>query len=206
MRTSDTSSRRLPARVTLAALTPLALLGLGALSADPDHARLGDPARLAVLAGSVLALVLLRAGWRRTVGGALLCFVLLALSGSIFSDELLRLRGERTELVVTAAQRGDDLVCVLRRADGTPLPHDVLHDCVPPAQPGPATPYLVDPAGWVPPAYADDSRPAGPWFGPAVLAVFAGLWVRVALGAGRRRPDEDGVRRCAGATDRLRGA
>ncbi|WP_157031883.1 hypothetical protein [Kitasatospora cheerisanensis] len=94
-------------------LTPLALLGLGALSADPDRAALADPARLAVLAAALLALLLLRTEWRRLTAAALLGFLLLALPVAATGSAVRHLRGERTELVLTvgflvlgAARRG----------------------------------------------------------------------------------------------------
>ncbi|MFD7639687.1 hypothetical protein ACFV4P_03450 [Kitasatospora sp. NPDC059795] len=47
-------------RWAIAALTPLALIGLGMFAANPDYADAAAPARLSVLAVALLALALLR--------------------------------------------------------------------------------------------------------------------------------------------------
>ncbi|MFD8479509.1 hypothetical protein [Kitasatospora sp. NPDC059673] len=189
-------------RWAVAALAPLALIGLGVLSANPDYAYIGDPARLAVLAGAILALAALRVGWPRVVAGMLVGLPLLVLPPAMYETEILQLRGEKTDLVVVAAPPGADLPCVLRRADGGALPHDVYEyaGCVPPSEPQPF-PYLVDPAGWVRPQFNEGNDLFGPEVLPIALTVLVGLWAFVVLGTGRhpsvnRRQHPD-------ATDRL---
>ncbi|MGW4379448.1 hypothetical protein [Kitasatospora sp. NPDC004531] len=177
------------ARWAIAVLAPLALIVLGVLAANPDCAGVADPARAAVLALSLLALAAFRIGRLRVVLGAAAGFVLCLAPSWICANEVLRLRGERTDLVIAAAQPGAKYPCVYRRTDGRPLPHDVYEhaDCVPDANPAPF-PYLVDPAGWVPARPYDGSERDAPEVPVVALAVAAALWFAVVPVHGRR-PD-----------------
>ncbi|GGQ72124.1 hypothetical protein GCM10010195_29810 [Kitasatospora griseola] len=175
----------------LAALTPLTLAGLSALAVDPDFTTPADAAALLVLAAALLTLVVMRAGRRSVVLGALCGTVLLAVPGAAFADELLRRRGVDTEVVITAAHRttslfgGSDWTCDLRRTDGRPLPHAALSGslCPGPEQIGRTATVTVDPTGWTPPTSADPGRWDRTDLAPAVALLVAttALWSWLAL-------------------------
>ncbi|WP_280701353.1 hypothetical protein [Kitasatospora sp. GP82] len=173
-------------------LTPLTLAGLAVLAANPDYGALALITAVLALLGALAALMLVRpSGWFLWPGVAL-GIALLVLPWQVFKSEVMHLRGERTDVVITATHSskkksgGLSWTCGIRRADGQPLPHARLAapDCWGQAV-GTTETVVVDPDGWVPPVSTDRDY-SGLGVGVIGVGGTAALWVLLALAAGRR--------------------
>ncbi|WP_377266992.1 hypothetical protein [Peterkaempfera sp. SMS 1(5)a] len=178
----------------LAVLTPLVLVGLSALTADPDYATPCMIAGVVMLIVALMVLMTVRPNGWWLVPGILLGVVLVAVPGAVLKGEVLLHRGVRTNVVVTAAHHGrpgkDGRVhwtCDIRRADGKPLAHAVLQDadCWGQSQVGTTETVIVDPDGWTGPVSTDQDY-SGLGVGVGVVGAAAALWALLALAAARR--------------------
>ncbi len=187
-------SRRQIRRVSvlLAVLTPLVLIGLAMLAANPDYGLPAVIVELLMAIGALGLLMMLRpSGWFLWPGLVLLGALML-LPWQVFQAEIIHYRGVRTDVVITAAhsshKKGGGLAwsCAIRRADGLPLknPKMPINDCWGQDQVGTTTTIMVDPDGWVAPMSTDEDY-SGLDYGVAGIGGVAVLWALLVLGAGR---------------------
>ncbi|MFG2820903.1 hypothetical protein ACGFX4_15925 [Kitasatospora sp. NPDC048365] len=183
--------------VISAVVTPLALIGLGALGSNSDYTVVSlITGTLVFCFGSALAILPRTSTWLVLLmvppGMALLLGV-----GPAIQSEVLVLSGVHTSVVVTAAHSSkgkNDRVswtCDLRRTDGLPLPHaflDQTSGCYGRSDVGRTLDVLVDPAGWVPPGKPEDLDREGLKQGIPLLAVATALLAVVPVLARRTRP------------------
>lgn len=175
---------RLIARVTVitAVAGPVVLLGSGMIASNPDYQGFGFVLGLVALIAALGVVAGVGGRWLllpTVLSGAACLF----LAATAFQFQVLEHRGMPTDVVVTAVhtghgRQGTSYSCDIRRADGGPLPHGVLHGsfCSGRSELGSTENVVVDPAGWVPPLRPEEVQQMG-WtastLAAGLVAVFA---------------------------------
>ncbi|MEV7021520.1 hypothetical protein [Kitasatospora sp. NPDC093558] len=173
-------------------LTPLLVIGLMVLGADPDYsAPLAITAVAVFIAGLGGLMAVRTTGWVLWPGVAL-GIALLVLPMKTVQAEVIAHRGVRTDVVITWANPERDkrgLVgwkCGIRHADGTPLPHgEFSGSACGPSSVGERAVVLADPENVVPPVGTDYDL-SYLSLGVYAVAGAAALWGLLTLAAARR--------------------